>query len=367
MRILIDGSRVLIRNKAGIGHYTYELIKHLSMIDHGNEYTILVSTKNPIDLPQNIRRIQSKKWNLRYIPFDVERIKGKFHIYHEPNYIPRVFDGKIIVTIHDMSYRLYPQYHPYRRIALLRFFEHRMRAADKIITVSYNAKKEIMDILKVPEEKVSVVYNGVSKRFKPMKLSNEQKSIITEVYNLPEQFLLYIGTIEPRKNLVRLLEAFHQVKSELNIKELKLVLGGAKGWLYEDIFDRIRDLKLEQDIIITGYLPDEQLPILYNMALAFVYPSLYEGFGIPPLEAMACGVPVIGSNVSSLPEIIGEAGILIDPNEVNDLSDAIFRVVTSVELRQSMSQRGLVQAGKFSWDDCARGTLLVYKSCERDE
>lgn len=363
MRVLIDGSRVLNNLKAGIGNYTYELLRNLAFLKNSADYTVLVSGGSSLNLPPKIQQIQVNNSKRKYLPFDMERYSDKFDVYHEPNYIPRVFKGQKVVTVYDMSYRLFPQYHPFRRIAMLRFYEHRMQKADRIITVSNNSKEEIMDLLKIPGDRISVIYGGVSEAFVPMQIKDEQRTKMRSLYGIPEQYLLYVGTLEPRKNLMGLVKAYYQVRGELQT-DVKLVLAGGKGWLYEGIFKTIHDLKLDDDVIFTGYVQDEHLPALYNMAFAFVYPSLYEGFGLPPLEAMACGVPVIVSEKSSLPEVVGNAGVLVDPNNLEELCNCMCRVISSVELRKDLSKKGLERASLFSWKKCAWETQKVYEHCD---
>ena len=256
--------------------------------------------------------------------------------------------------------------YPRRRVILLRAFENRLRQATRIITVSEHARGEIVELLGVSEEKVTVTYEGAGSQYKPLSISWEKQVEFQAKYNLPERFLLYVGTIEPRKNLERLIEAYYVYKREEPNSELKLVLAGGKGWLYEGICTRVQELHLEQDIVFTGYVDGEDLPFLYNMAIAFVYPSLYEGFGLPPLEAMSCGTPVISSNTSSIPEVVGEAGILIDPYQVNDLAAAIYKVAGSLSLQDELSRKGLERAQLFSWKKCAEETLQVYRECMQE-
>ena len=367
MHLLIDGN-TLENGKAGIGCYTYNLISELSGILGDNEELAvgirrkLLNKTGDLGL-EGVRILATNERYIRkYAPFCPGWMKG-FDVYHQPNYIPHAFNGKTITTVHDMSYRVFPQYHPRRRVILLRAFEGRLRRLDRIITDSKYSRRQIVEMLRVPEERVTVTYLGAGSQYQPMSISQDKKIELQSRYGLHEQFLLYVGTIEPRKNLERLITAFHLYRQEEPGSEVKLVLAGGKGWLNEDIFARVHTLHLEQDVIFTGYVHNEDLPPLYNMALAFVYPSLYEGFGLPPLEAMSCGTPVISSNTSSIPEVVGDAGILIDPYQVNDLADAIYRVAGSGALREKMSSMGLERARRFSWKQCAIDTLQVYREC----
>ena len=366
MKVLIDAQSIG-NTRAGIGNYTYNLLQAFVRMGRSNDVSIAVH-KNPETLsglfPQ-LNMVEAGRNLYKYLPFDVSRISKNFDVYHEPNYVPRPFRGATVTTIFDMSYVLFPLYHPWKRVQMLKFYEKRMRGADRIITASQSAKVEIMDLLKVPEDKIVVTPLGVSTGFSPIKENEALFQTVRKKYNLPEQFLLYVGTIEPRKNIERLIEAFGIANERLGKTDVGLVLAGGTGWLNGPIYSRVQKLNLQNDVTFTGYVSEEDLPILYNMALAFVYPSLYEGFGLPPLEAMACGVPVITSKVSSLPEVVKDAGLLIDPYNVDELSDAIFRVVSSTELRKSLSDKGIKQAALFTWEKCAQETLTVYEECSQ--
>jgi glycosyltransferase involved in cell wall biosynthesis len=370
MRIIIDGN-TLENRKAGIGHYTYNLIHELADV-LGESDKLFVGIRQKLldkNVELGIKRVPVIKTTERsfskYMPFSPHWMRG-FDIYHQPNYVPHAFHGKVVTTIHDMSHRVYPHYHPRRRVLLLRAFENRLRKADRIITDSQHARGEIVELLRIPEDRVRVIYLGASLEYRPLYMSQVKRKELQIKYNLPERFLLYVGTIEPRKNLERLIEAYYLYKGEEPNSELKLVLAGGKGWLYEGILTRVQELHLEKDIVFTGYVDGEDLPFLYNMAVAFIYPSLYEGFGLPPLEAMSCGTPVISSNTSSIPEVVGEAGILVDPYQVNDLAAAIYKVAGSVSLQNELSQKGLERAQLFSWKKCAEETLQVYRECMQE-
>jgi len=366
MKVLVD-AQSLSNSRAGIGNYTFNLLKAFVRLGRSGDVSVAVHKDREFItglLPQ-LNMVSAGRNIFKYLPIDVFGLAKNFDVFHEPNYVPRPFPRATVINIFDMSYVLFPQYHPWKRVQMLRFFEKRMRGADRIITASLSAKVEIMDLLKVPEDKIVVTPLGVSTRFSPIQENKVLIQTIRKKYSLPEQFLLYVGTIEPRKNLERLIEAISMVKEKLGKSSISLVLAGGKGWLNDPIYRRVQELSLLDDVTFTGYVSEEDLPILYNMALAFVYPSLYEGFGLPPLEAMACGVPVITSKVSSMPEVVGDAGILIDPYNVEELSDAIMRVVSSPELRKSLSDKGTKQASLFTWEKCARETLAVYEECFR--
>jgi len=206
----------------------------------------------------------------------------------------------------------------------------------------------------------------VDARFQPI-TDPDTLARVRNRYGLPERFILYVGTIEPRKNLTTLLEAYAALTSRVSnlqypISNIHLVIAGRKGWLYEGFFRRLRELGLEREVVFPGFVPDEDLPALYSAAELFVFPSLYEGFGLPPLEAMACGTPVITSNSSSLPEVVGEVGIMVEPRDVRALAEAMELVLTDEGKRREMREKGLRQAARFSWKRTAQETLEVYRS-----
>jgi glycosyltransferase involved in cell wall biosynthesis len=237
-----------------------------------------------------------------------------------------------------------------------------LRAADAVIAVSQHTKDDAIRTYGIEEEKISVIYEGVSDRFR--RASPDAITAVRRKYGLPGGFILSVATIEPRKNLTSLLEAYHALRSEF--AENRLVLVGKKGWLYADFFRRIRELGLEDQVIFPGYVPDEDLPAMYSAADLFVFPSLYEGFGLPVLEALACGAPVVASNASSLPEVAGDAALLVDPNDGEALVHEMRAVLSNAELSHDMQTRGPKQAAKFSWHKAARETLDVYSSVLSD-
>lgn len=369
MRILIDASTIE-QSMSGIGWYAYSLIKELMALNEvqlGLSVILNSGTHSNIDkMPIDLKRVAYVNRFRRLLPVEPSCLRAfDADLYHETNYVPLPYKGKAIVTICDMSYRLHPHHHPWHRPLYLRLFQNRMTRADRIITISHNSKQEIMDILKIPEERISVTYLGAAERFRPVEVQEEKQKVLRARYGLPEQYILYVGTIEPRKNLERLVKAFYQFHNENPVSNIKLVLAGGLGWKYEGIFEQIKRLHLADRIICTGYVDEQDLPNLYNLALLFVYPSIYEGFGLPPLEAMSCGVPVISSNTSSIPEVVGDAGILVDPYSVNDLAKAMTMVVESSTLRETMASQGLQQASRFSWHQCALDTLKAYENCIR--
>jgi glycosyltransferase involved in cell wall biosynthesis len=272
-------------------------------------------------------------------------------------------DVPTVITVHDLSTLLFPELHVQDTIEMHEKKMHFVRTqTDLVIAVSKNTRRDVIEHLGVPPEQVHVVYEAADEQFQPI----ENPEIIAAVarrYNLnPGSYVLTVGTLEPRKNQIRLVEAFHLLHQWGVTRGLKLVLAGGKGWLYNNLFQRVEELDLTGDVIFTGVVPDEDLPALMNGALMFVYPSLYEGFGLPVLEAMACGVPVVTSNVSSLPEVAGDAALLVDPYDVEELAETVEGLIESKETRADLRNKGLAQAARFSWERTAGETMRVYKT-----
>lgn len=366
MKIGIDVS-CLSKRKTGIGYYTYYLIRGLSKIDKGNKYYLFSSKKFTLKLTGDNFTINFSSfpgylhafWEQFWLPF--EAFKYKVQLLHSPNYsIPLLFSGPTIITIHDLSVCLFAQTHPWlRRLKHNLLLSPLIKRASKIITVSENSKKDVKKLFGIPEEKIAVIYHGVSSDFHPISDQNYLESIRRK-YNLPHYFILYVGTLEPRKNIPTLLKAFSLLRNKKNVKH-KLVIVGKKGWQYKEIFDALEKLNLKNDVVFTGYLPEEDLPAIYNLADLFTYPSLYEGFGLPPLEAMACGCPVITSNTSSLPEVTGNAALLVNPHSRREIYEGMDAILSNHKLRNRFIEDGIEQSRKFSWEETARRTLKVYE------
>jgi glycosyltransferase involved in cell wall biosynthesis len=227
------------------------------------------------------------------------------------------------------------------------------------VTPSEWSKQDALSYYALPEAKIKVIYEAPAPTFQPVS-DPANLARVKQQYHLPQKFILNVGTIEPRKNLSRLLEAFQPLLADW--PDLKLVLIGKKGWLYESFFQRLQALGLEERVIFPGYVAEADLPAFYQLAEVFVFPSLSEGFGLPPLEAMACGVPVVSSNSSSLPEVVGEAGLLVDPTDTGALHQALRRILADGDLRTELRRRGLVQARKFSWQRAVDELEEIYQS-----
>jgi glycosyltransferase involved in cell wall biosynthesis len=293
-------------------------------------------------------------WEQLAQPWVLRRIEAD--LVHGPAFVaPLLAPCPAVVTIHDLSFIRFPaMFRPGNRFYLTVLTRLSAQRARRLIAVSAHTAAETMRLLGVEPQRIDVVYHGVDPAFRP--LPAEEVTAFRQQQGLPERFVLFVGTLEPRKNLVRLVEAFARVRDG----HTRLVLAGGKGWLYEDLLARIEALNLSKQVIFAGYVPGDVLPWWYNAAVALVYPSLYEGFGFPVIEAQACGTPVLTSNVSSLPEAAGDAAVMVDPYDVEALAAGLHRLLTDGALRQELRGRGLAHAQQFSWPRTAQGTARVY-------
>ncbi len=268
-------------------------------------------------------------------------------------YIPPGVKGKKITIFHDMAYKRFPETVRARtKMMLDSNMEQACRRADAILTVSEFSKREVLEYLPVSPEKITVMPLGIrSERFHTG-YTEEQIGAAREKYRLPKEYLLYLGTLEPRKNIERLVEAYGVLRQR-NADVPPLILAGRKGWMYDTIFAKIQELGLEQYVWSTGYVENEAVPLLIAGAVAFLFPSIYEGFGMPPLEAMACGTPVLTANVSSMPEVAGDSAVLVDPFSVESIAEGMERLVEKPDLRRELSERGIRRASQFTWERSA--------------
>ncbi len=277
------------------------------------------------------------------------------------NVVPLAMRRPSVVTVHDLAFLRFPErFRPARRRYLAVLARLSVRRAAHVLTVSEFTRREVVDLLGVPSEKVTATPNGRDERLGP--LPADAVARFRETQSLPERFLLFLGTLEPRKNLPALLRAYAGVA---DVVGMPLVVAGGKGWMYEPIFELVGELGLRERVRFAGFVPREDLAAWYNAATALVYPSLYEGFGLPPLEALQCGTPVITSNTSSLPEVVGDAALTVDPTSVAALGDALVRIATDAALREELRSRGPAQAARFSWERTAAGTLQALRTVAR--
>jgi glycosyltransferase involved in cell wall biosynthesis len=268
--------------------------------------------------------------------------------------------GRYVATIHDMIPLLWPPWVTRKhRLVVTAAYTRLRQQVDIVITPSEATKADVVRHLQINPQRIAVIPWGCDERFQPGG-DPEHFAVVQQRYRLPPQYLLFVGTLEPRKNLTTLLHAYAMLRAERRAEGLKLVVAGRTGWLYADIFDTVKLLGLEEEVIFTGFVDDEDLPDLYRGGRLFVYPSLYEGFGLPILEAMASGLPVITSDLASMPEVAGDAAILVDPHDPKAIAEGIVRILAEDRLRDTLIQKGLGRARRFTWDSVAQQTLELY-------
>lgn len=355
---------------AGLERYARQLIHSVATRGTENRYTLLMNRKTPGSLSPDtsnvsIRRLSTPRtapfvWNQLYLPAQLST--GEFDLIHSPVSPPVFLTPRTpyVVTVHDLTFKFYPE-------TMTRFARtywsvctrYGIGGADAIITVSESTKRDLVTEYDMPSERVTAVSLAIDEGLDRSVTDDECRDVLSQ-YAVEEPYLLYVGTIEPRKNLERLVRAFDQVKSETGCDH-RLVIVGKKGWLFDDVFAVVRDRGLEDSVVFTGFVPDENLPAFYDGADGFVFPSLYEGFGLPPLEAMAYGTPVVVSDSSSLPEVVGDAGLLVNPKAVDSIADGIAQLITDPDLRADLGDRAERRARTFSLDRLAERTLEVYR------
>jgi glycosyltransferase involved in cell wall biosynthesis len=354
MRIGIEANSYY-KNTAGTGVYARAVVDHLKEKYRDHEIILYSNTrKSSMDLSRKslLGRIGNGIYNIIWmqIILPVKLYREKIDVMFCPAYLaPLLAPCPVIVTIHDTAFVKYPETcDTLFKVYLKALLPLVIKRAKKILTVSVSAKEEIVGLLNAPENKVKSIYNGCGSKYRVINDDNRIREI-KDRYGLPAHYILNVGTLEPRKNLEMLIEAYKEVKMQKGVEQ-KLVLTGSRGWYYENIMARINESGLQNDVIFSGFVAEEDMPCLYNGADLFVYPSLYEGFGIPVVEAMACGCPVITSNCSSLPEVAGDAAILVDPRDSSAIASAIWQALSDEKSRDVLRSKGIEQAKKFTWE-----------------
>jgi glycosyltransferase involved in cell wall biosynthesis len=370
MRITIDYTPA-IQQHAGIGRYADELTRALVALQTSDTWQLFYVDPEqrlpapPLDtLPRTALRQSNKPWRLRvllstYLRRGQDHTIGPTEIFHGTDHLlPRLAHTRSVFTLHDLTPLTFPAAHTQLNRRFLQvMLPHFLRDADLVITDSASTRRDALRLYRLPAERIRVVHLGVAARFQPA--SPEIQVQVRARYDLPDRFILSVGTLEPRKNLIALLDAYHALRAEGSTTSL--VIAGGRGWRSEPFFDKLRALGLEDSVQLLGRVPDEDLPALYSLAEVFAFPSLYEGFGLPVLEAMACGTPVISSNTSSLPEVVGNAGLLLSPTDVVRWKEALAQITTDATMRAELRQRGLRQAAPFTWENTARQTYTIYQ------
>lgn len=373
MILALDGNEANVANKVGIGQYAYEVLLNIYMMqDTFNDLQIKVYLKD-----QPNKQMPKQRGNWQYVVVKPDRLWTQiglpFYLYtHKKpdvffsptHYAPRFSPVPRAIAIMDLSYLHYPEL--FKQSDLYRLKSWTRYSAEKasaIFTISQASKNDIMNIYKIAGSKIHVTYPGikgeneiVNKNLKVMK-----KDEILKKYNLSERYILFVGTLQPRKNIIRLFEAFKILKGKSKFKDLELVIVGKKGWLYDDILVAPTKLGIDESVKFLDFIPDEDMPALYKNAQCFVLPSLYEGFGLPVLEAMTYDCPVATSNTSSLPEAGGDAAVYFDPANVEDIAKVVEKVLVSESMRKKMIEKGKEQIKKFSWEKTAQKTLEVLR------
>jgi glycosyltransferase involved in cell wall biosynthesis len=364
VRIGIDARKL---HDFGIGTYIRNLLRQLARMDDRTEYVVFCRPEDRealATLGENFRAIPETAGNYSVaeqlrIPLALQR--ERVTLFHAPHYVlPPLVRCRSVVTIHDCIHLMFPQYLPnrfafgYARTSI----GLAARRATRVLTVSESSKRDILRFVDTEPEKIDVIYNAYDERF-AIDPAEEDVVRVRERYQLQDEFVLYAGNVKPHKNLERLIEAF-QIVRKRGLDHLKLVMIGDEISKYTALRRAVHRHQLHKYVRFLGYLPEETLAVMYRLAGVFVFPSLYEGFGLPPLEAMASGTPVVTSNVSSLPEVAGDAAILVDPYDPHAIADGIYRVLTDADLRRSLRRKGVARAGQFSWEQSVRRVRKIY-------
>jgi glycosyltransferase involved in cell wall biosynthesis len=376
MRIAIDYTAA-IRQGTGIGNYVRSLVDALLVQDSWNQYTLFTSGRptgeHPLPQAENVRgrsiiipdRYLNILWYRWRLPLYATFFTGQVDIYHGPDFVLPPINGKVhkIVTVHDLVFVEHPEYYvPQMAAYLNKVVPEAVAAADVIAAVSQATSQTLIERSKTPPEKITIIPNGIQPYFRritdPILLSATRHK-----FGLKHPFVLGVGTLEPRKNHLGLIKAFHKVQSAAGNKPrpAMLALAGGPGWLYDETQQLITKLKLENKVRFLGHVTELELITLYSMADVFVFPSFFEGFGVPLIEAMACGAPVITSNTSSMPEVAGDAALLIDPHNSGQIAKAMQQVLENEQLRDELRQKGYARAQNFTWPKSASKMLSIYQ------
>lgn len=384
MKIAIDGQLFFEEQKTGIGWLAHNVVCHLNSDENDefqmNCFTMGGNRKRQYLVEQYQKYgvmlkkvgwfhggIYSRIWNKCPIPYWIFFGRNSDITIFFNYIIPPGVKGKKIAFVHDMAYRAYPDtLKKETKAALSTSMERTCKIADCIITISEFSKQEIIKYLNVPENKIHVISLGVDTKYYHSNYTEQMIQAVKDKYGIHEKYLFYQGTLEPRKNLKKLIEAY-----AISIKNIPyapdLILAGKKGWMYDEIFETVKLFKLEEKVKFLGYIELEEIPKLMSGAIAFVYPSLYEGFGLPPLEAMACGAPVIASNVSSIPEVVGNAGILVNPQSKEEIAEAMIKIVKDEQLRNELHEKGIIRARKFQWSKATEQVIEIIEEVKKQQ
>jgi len=386
-----------VRQRAGIGRYTRELVTALLALESPHQYVLFAATGGIGRQASSVKRRMSnvkrqassvkfrtipisdewmaRLWHRLRLPIPVEAITGPLGVFYSPDFVlpPTRRSTRTLLTVHDLSFLRYPEaFVPKLRRYLERLVPRSIARADVVLADSAATQADIVSLLGAPPDKVQVLYSGVHPRFRPEAEPGERERLQARYGIGDRPYVLSVGTVQPRKNYIRLIKAFTRLQTcnlqtcnlqtcklaNLQLADLQLLIAGGRGWLYQDIFAEAE--KQGDRVRLLGFVDEADLPALYRNAALFAFPSLYEGFGLPVLEAMACGVPVVCSDASSLPEVAGDAALLVDPHDEDALAEAMARALEETDLRREMITRGLAQAARFTWERAARQLVGMF-------
>ncbi len=367
MLIGIDGNEANTQSRVGVGQFAFHIINWLHRIDTTNQYIIYLKQPPLSDFPPSSLRWQyrvfgpSKLWTKIALPLHLYTQKEKLNLFYSPShYTPSFSPFPLIPTIHDLGYLQFrDQFTSKDLYQLVNWTKSSIKRSKHIITVSQFSKDELQRIYQVPENKITIAHNGVGE---PPSTTSEDTSQTLSKFKIKKPYFLYLGTLKPNKNIPLLIEAFSLfLKNQKKPSKHQLVIAGKKGWLYNDIFTTVTKLGLKKHIIFTDFITEAEKWALYRQALCFVIPSTYEGFGIPALEAMKVGTPVIASSIPPLIEVVADSGLLFDPSSSKDLADKMTQISTG-NIAQKFSKQGPGQAAKFTWENSAKSIISVFQS-----
>lgn len=381
MLIGIDARTLLENYYSGVNFYTYNLLAALFELDKENQYKLFsnsLKNRGGLAVFKDRKNIEPHhfNWSNKLLNFSftfldfpkLNRLIGEIDLLFLPNLNFLALESKIplVTTVHDLSFERYPEFYSLKRNLWHKAVNPRrlLRRSQKIITISQSSKTDLAELYQIEPDKIEIIYPAAGSEFKPLVDDERRLNEVRRKYNLPENFILYLGNLEPRKNIEGLIGAFEELHRRCrgkNTADLFLVIAGKPSWKYQTIFKLAQKSPEKEKIVFLGYIGEKDKPCLYNLAKIFAYPSFYEGFGMPVLEAMACGTPAVTSANSSLPEVTGNGALLINPYKLNELSDAFYQLLNDENLVSILRERGFEQVKKFSWQKSAEKLLRIFE------
>lgn len=365
MHIGVD-ARLMHHQPAGISRYTWHLLHALARLNQHDQFTVFQHRRHRTSLISQANFQRGTLYSPVHHPLEqwllpLELLRFPLDLLHSTDFIPPLRSPvPAVITVHDLAFLHWPHFLTKDSAAYYGQIDRAVRHARHIIVPSENTKQDLIGQLGVLDQAVSVIPEAADPTFQPLPVESTRAQVMRQ-FGIPASYMLFVSTIEPRKNVSGLLTAFHHLRQRYNITDTGLVLAGSQGWLYEETLETVRRLNLERHTFFLGRVGDEDLHKLYVAARCHVHPAHYEGFGLPPLEAMACGTPTVVSNTSSLPEVVADAALLVDPNDPEEIAVALQRLLTDDDLHAELREKGLRRAKCFSWESTASSTLEVYR------